>query len=236
MQRKTRISITVIVVILTASALYTVMKPNSAEAPVATGKYVESTACYEIVAAYATSTPLEKDADEPAVADMKQFVDDTIVRFKSDISSCSDQSLKADLRISYLSTSSAHTVSYMFTTYEDTGGAHGNMFYHTFTFDFKSGAPLKIADLFVPRALYLDTLSTISRVRLQNIIDKESFVKSMLDAGTVPEDKSFENFFLDGTSLVILFSPYAVAPYSAGPQTLAIPVSELKAILKPEYQ
>ena len=57
----------------------------------------------------------------------------------------------------------------------------------------------------------------------------------MINMGTTPEEVSFENFYFDGNDLVILFAPYQVAAYAAGPQTLRIPLSELASILKPEY-
>jgi hypothetical protein len=58
----------------------------------------------------------------------------------------------------------------------------------------------------------------------------------MLSAGTTPEEKNFANFFLDNQEFVLLFPPYQVAPYAAGPQTLRIPLPELSNILKQEYR
>jgi hypothetical protein len=57
-----------------------------------------------------------------------------------------------------------------------------------------------------------------------------------LKEGTSPEDENFETFFFDNAYLTILFAPYQVASYAAGPQTLRIPTSELKDILRSEYQ
>jgi hypothetical protein len=61
-------------------------------------------------------------------------------------------------------------------------------------------------------------------------------VGSFITDGTTPNDANFANFFVDNNTLVILFAPYQVAPYAAGPQTLRIPFSQLSGILKAEYK
>lgn len=250
MNKNLIVGIASLIVIIGAVILYGVTRPT----PVTTtinSSYKENAAYYTISAQYATSTPLFSGAgaraNTAAVMLMKQFVDDEIAQFKKDGNFANlsaedvntlglDSGRKEDLQISYLISSSKNTVSYIFQIYTDTLGAHGNTDFRTFTFDLKSGAELKLADLFVSGTPYLDKLSSISRAELPKIIGKDLVTQSMLEDGTTPKDENFANFFLDGTSLVIQFSPYAVAPYSAGPQTLAIPTSELKDILKPEYQ
>lgn len=250
-------SILVIALIgLAGYAIFTHTKPLSAVVDVSglpAGKYVEQAEYYDIAANYATSTPfLHKDpaADAAAIALMKKSVGDTIAQFKSDGHFAAltpaeaarmglSPGRKEKLDIVYLIASSTHTVSYIFTIYEDTLGAHGNMTFTTFTFDASAGAPLSLADLFTPGADYLARLSQISRGKLPGIIGGNidaAFVKNFIEPGTTPEEKHFENFFLDNRELVILFAPYQVAPYSAGPQTLRIPVSDLADILKPEHR
>ena len=218
--------------------------------PIDTGSIVEHATYYDIAAKYATTTPLlaiaGRAADEAAVKLMKKFVDDIIVNFKANENFANltledikmmgfADGRKQTLTISNLTASSPHTVSYIFNIYKDTFGAHGNTYYRTFTFDRQSGESLTLADIFVKDATYLDTLSSISRAKLPDIIDKDMVDAGMIADGTTPEHKSFENFFLDGTSLVIIFPPYAVAPYAAGSQTLAVPLSSLKTILEPRY-
>ena len=177
---------------------------------------------------------------------MQDFVSDTITQFKTDGNFANltptdittmgfDQGRKEKLQIVYLIASSPHTVSYIFTIYEDTLGAHGNTLFKTFTFDTTTGAPLALADLFSPSADYLDALSSISRAKLPAILGSSADT-TFITNGTTPEDTNFANFFFDNHQLVILFAPYAVGPYTAGPQTLYIPASELSTILKPEYQ
>ena len=211
------------------------------------GSYTEHALYYDIAANYASSTPLLSrvgaQANTAAVTLMKQFVSDTITQFKTngnfehltknDIEMINGR--KQDLQIAYLISSSEHTISYIFTIYEYTLGAHANTTFKTFTFNTTTGALLTLADIFTPSTHYLDTLSSISRAKLSDILGEMSDV-DFLKEGTSPEDENFETFFFDNAYLTILFAPSQVASYAAGPQTLRIPTSELKDILRSEYQ
>ena len=253
MQKDTLIGAVVILVVLAGISFYVAMTPSPAQAPGAqtalplpTGGYSEHEDYYDIEANYATSTPLVGDANAAAIALMQNFVKDTITQFKSDGDFANltaedtkvmgyDQGRKQQLQILYLMASSGRTVSYIFTIYTDTLGAHGNTFFKTFTFATRSGVALALADAFTSRSDYLDKLSQISRARLPVVIGQDFDVAFIAD-GTTPEEENFQNFFFDINMLVILFPPYQVAPYSAGPQTLRIPLSDLSSILKSEYR
>lgn len=254
MQKNTLVGAAVVLVVLAGLIFYAATKPAPAKAPgtaaavtLPEGSYVEHAPYYDIAANYATSTPLSGTANTAAVEAMKKFVADTIGQFKTDGNFANltsedikmmgfDQGRKEKLQIMYLIASSRHTVSYIFTVYEDTLGAHGNSFFKTFTFNTGNGAALPLSSLFFTGARYLDTLSLMSRSKLPDVIGKDATNAQMLNAGTTPDDKNFENFFLDNQELVILFAPYQVAPYAAGPQTLRIPLSELSSILKSDYR
>lgn len=259
MQRKTYISIAVVLVIIAGIVLYFATQPVPAKAPrtaggsaiiLPAGGYSEHTKYYDISASYATSTPLLKSAgalaDTTARSFMLGFVRDTIQAFKTggnfanltsaDIKAMGfDQGRKETLQITYHIASSPRTVSYIFTIYEDTLGAHGNTFFRTVTFNMKTGAPLTLASIFSPGTTYLNTLSSISRAKLPGIIGQgadTTFIKN----GTEPKKENFQSFFLENKNFVVLFAPYDVAPYSFGAQTLRIPLSQLSSILRPEYR
>lgn len=256
MKKDTFIGIASIAILLLALAAYALLHPLAAKAPGAldtsglpAGSYAEHTQYFDISAHYATSTPITSvstAADAGAVAAMKNFVGATITQFKTDGNFANltpedikimgfDTGRKETLDIVYLLASSKRTVSYIFTIYEDTLGAHGNTFFHTFTFDSRTGAPLTLSDLFLPETAYLDKLTAVSRAALPAVIGVGAD-NGMMANGTTPDEKNFQNFFFDNTDFVILFDPYAVAPYAAGPQTLRIPTSQLSNILKPEYR
>lgn len=239
---------------------YVVLRPGAVEAPRMSSNqaapeekdsYIERGQYFEITAHFATTTPLKASAGDrtnaAAVALMQRFVIDTVTQFKTngnfdhlsaeDITMLGlDQGRKESLQISYLSSASPHTVSYIFNIYEDTLGAHGNTSFKTFTFDTRTGALLSLGDLFIPKAGYLSTLSALSRTKLPGVIGKDLADKAMIEAGTAPEEANFSTFFLDEGSLVLMFPPYAVAAYAAGTQTLPLPRASLKSLLKPDYQ
>jgi len=251
MQKNTFIGSAFLLVIVVGITFYAATKPVPAKAPsevaalLPAGSYSEHAQYYDIVANYASSTPLIEPANTTAITLMQKFVSDTIEQFKTDGNFANltaadiktlgfDQGRKETLQVTYLIASSGRTISYIFTTYEDTLGAHGNLFFHTFTFDRASGAPLTLASIF-SSTTYLDTLSSLARAKLPGVIGKDADMMFIKD-GTEPEEENFENFFFDNAQLVFLFPPYQVGPYSAGPQTLRIPVAELSSVLKSDYR
>lgn len=212
--------------------------------------YTEHAAYYDISANYPTTTPmlsLSAEANAAALAKIHSAIGETISQFKTDGNFDNltseditmmgfDQGRKESLQIQYLIASSRHTVSYIFTIYEDTLGAHPNGFFKTLTFDTTTGAQLSLGDIFTPSSDYLGFLSTQSRGKLPDIIGKDLADIGYIKDGTTPDEKNFENFFFDNADFVILFPPYQVAAYAAGPQTLRLPISQLTNLLKPNYR
>ena len=240
------------IVIGTILYLRTIPAPAKTEtsgetAALSAGSYSEHTGSYDIAANYPTTTPLLASVgaaeNDSAIALMRNFVGGTVSTFKAGFTSntygagtpAQPSDGKGSLQIVYLIGSSAHTVSYIFTIYEDTGGAHPFSYFKTFAFDTKTGAALSLADIFLPGASYLDRLSSISRSELPGIIGPGADTQ-FIQNGTTPEEKNFENFFFDNSDFVILFPTYQVAPYALGPQTLRIKTETLSDILKPEYR
>jgi len=252
MNRNTLVGLIALLVVALGATLYYGLRPAPAKAPASTvtttltNPYTEHGAYYDVTASYPTTASLAAAADESAVTMMQGWIIETVGQFKSDTHAESpspediaamgfDQGRKVSLEITYRAFSSPHTASYAFTTYQDTGGAHGNTFFRTFTFDTKTGAKLALADLFAPGADYLTTFSSIARAKLPGILGDMANTQ-MIEGGTAPEARSFESWYLDGSSLALLFPPYAVAPYAAGPQTVLISFSDLADVLRPEFR
>lgn len=255
MQKNNILGGAIVLIAILGIVLYAAIQPGKKEAlePDITFPetgYSEHAQYYDITANYATSTPLlqtvGKQYDAAAKALMHNFVRDTIATFKSEgnfenLTSEDaqiigfDEGRKEKLNIVYMTAASTRSVSYIFTVYMDTLGAHGNLDFKTFTFDMKTGDHLTLNDIFLPNIKYLEILSSLSRSRLPQVIGQLTDTAS-IENGTAPEEKNFERFFLDNKELVLLFPPYQVAAYAAGPQTLRIPLSELSSILKPEYR
>ncbi len=239
MRRDFIIGIVVILAVIIGVAFYAVTRSTPAKAPgtngigitlPANGNYTEHTPYYDMAVNYPTTTPLAGDANASAITLIKNFVAGEIAQFKTG----SDTTHKDTLQITYLIGSSARTLSYIFTIYENIGGVH-DMYFHTFVFDTTTGQKLSLADLFLPGTHYLDILSRISRAELPNIIGNSMTNPATIASGTTPDGRNFSNFFFDNNDFVLLFPPYQVASYAAGPQTLRIPPQKLSRILKPEF-
>lgn len=257
MEKRNLIGGIALLAILAGVGAYALTRPvtpppgTSGEAPsLSPQAYEEHEPYYDIVAHYPDHTPLYASAgaakDAAAAAAIKKFVMSAAAQFKTDGNFAAltpedmhmmgfDQGRKLSLGMDYLISSSPRTISYVYIINEDTGGAHGNTYFHTFTFDSQTGDALTLRDLFMPGSEYLDALSSIARAKLPGILG-DIFDERMMVDGTAPSEENFESFFLDEDTLTVLFAPYQVAAYAAGPQTLAIPRSELSDILKPEYR
>lgn len=241
----------VIAVVLFAFALYLV--PYRAVAPTTipatpttlpASKYTESTAYYTLAVNYPTTTPLAASANQAAITAMKAYVAGEIASFKeqgnfahltkNDVQMMGyDKGRQESLQILYLEGSGPQTISYIFTEYLDTMGAHPNTFFKTFTFDKTTGKLLSLSDVFT--GAYLAKLSSSASAAITENMGADA-VPDMIAAGTKPDVANFANWFFDNADFVVLFPPYAVAPYSSGPQTARIPVVQLDSVLQAKYR
>lgn len=208
----------------------------------------ENAQYYEIDAAYPSDVPLRGAAGTDAVGLMRSFAEKEIARFKDngnfanltaqDIAMQYRDGRKEGLTIDYKVFQGAQTLSYVYTLFEDTLGAHPNTYYRTFTFDTVSGEALDLDSLFLPTANYLDRLSRESRAALPALISAKMQAtadQDMILSGTQPEADTFQSFYIEGTNLVLVFPPYQVGPYVLGTVLLPIPLSSLSDILQPKY-
>lgn len=229
---------------------YSVIPEVAAPAPLPPQVLEEHGQYYDIEVSYPAETALKAalglEADAVAVAVMEDFIEETVSDFKAqgnfdnltpeDVQIMGlSEDRKESIAASYEETLGRNAVSYAYTLFVDTLGAHPNTFYRTFTFDLATGAELDIADLFIPRSDYLKRLSAISQFELAKTLGEFADVEYIAQ-GTVPDALNFQSFVMDGDALVLLFPPYQVAPYAAGPQSVTIPLSQLADILKPEYR
>ncbi len=82
------------------------------------------------------------------------------------------------------------------------------------------GNQLVIADLFQPGSNWLEELSllvsndVVSQVKQRLGIDDTT--GAIFPEGLSPNEENFQNFAVDGTSLLIELPPYQVAAYAAG--------------------
>jgi hypothetical protein len=125
---------------------------------------------------------------------------------------------------------------------QDTLGAHPNTYYRTFTYDTKTGEGITIGDLFADNVNYNQLLSTATRKVLPSVIAAHEGVSvndvdlGMIKSGTLPEEDSFQNWYLDGTQLVIIFPPYQVSPYAAGLIEVRLPLTSFGTNVSASYR
>lgn len=215
----------------------------------------EETHYYTVEATYPSGTPLKATAgaaaDAKAVEVMKQFELNTISAFKENGDfnhlTAEDKQIYTDGRkqavsIEYTLKTSPKTISYVYQIYMDTFGAHGNIYYRTFTFDRKTGASLVLGDIFSPGTDYLSLLSKKSREELpkqqakQEEVPVSEIPMDFINSGTLPEADSFQNWYLEGSTLTLLFPPYQVAAYALGPQQVDIPLASLGTAINALYR
>lgn len=123
---------------------------------------------------------------------------------------------------------SAQAVSYVAYAYKYTGGAHGRSVIKTVNYDLKNRQFITL------HSLFRDTtaLKAISKVAKQKIMKRyyqddsrsglRPFEKKMLDRGTAPAIKNYQQFYFakksnqEAKGIEIIFSPYQVGPHSFG--------------------
>jgi hypothetical protein len=116
--------------------------------------------------------------------------------------------------------------------YDYRGGAHGLPILDVLYFDSQSKQPLKQEELLVPGAY--ESLSKLSRKGLES----QGFASDddWMLAGTEPSPENFQIVVPTKDGLVIHFSSYQVAPYSAGVPSVTIPWAEAAELFREAYR
>lgn len=134
-----------------------------------------------------------------------------------------------------------NTISYVYRIYTDTLGAHPNHFYLTFIFD-QEGNEVVLGDIFISNSEYLTRLSQEAYTRVTEELatraggEVYAEMAETVRMGTAPSPEVLQFYYLTETDLHLLFPPYQVAAYAAGSFDIAIPLTDLRDILKPAYQ
>lgn len=119
-------------------------------------------------------------------------------------------------------------ISVVFSIGTFTGGAHPNSGRSSLIFDLAAGHPLALADLVDNPEHAIDEVSRRCRAEAEKedwgLFDDPDFPAVVKDVGSWAVEK-------DG--IMILFDPYAVAPYAAGSHECRLSYAELAPLLKP---
>ncbi len=125
------------------------------------------------------------------------------------------------------------TVSYVFNTYEFTGGAHGINVVNTFTFDkngkrdiesildFSNGNGVKLTKI-----LENNLLNSKNEMIIKDMLEEGLGIKYLKSDGSIDKEKcncdgfyigsNFQNFYITDNGINFVFSQYQIAPGAAG--------------------
>ena len=111
--------------------------------------------------------------------------------------------------------------------YYFSGGAHGNEEIHAFNYDMAQKKKIEIKDFFDSAQEALKKISQISAEDIMSQLQSRGWkeddnLKEMVNQGTAPLFKNFQNFNFDSYNLTIYFQRYQVAPGAAGSLTVTI--------------
>lgn len=212
-----------------------------------TYKYTEAGDGYEIVARYPDHVPLNGGAQAMAKAQLtlEQGVQEQIQSFKADLAQMltpeevkrlRDTSRKYSFDMEYKDYGSQNYVSYLYTVYVDTGGAHPNGYFKTFVFNDNTGELVTLHDLFDPSSNWLEELSLLVSndvvKQMKERTGEADVTGSIFAEGLAPKEENFANFIVDNDTLVIELPPYQVAAYAAGSFEVRIPLKDVEANFK----
>ena len=207
---------------------------------------------YEVAAAYPQLTGSADPNYEKFNQTVRSLISRKVSDFKkemqpdaedddaSDESPTIEETLGSDIIVGYavaLAKDDLIGIEFTVSSYS-AGAAHPNSYTEVVNFDLKNGKSIKLADLFRPGAKYLQTLSTYCIQDLKKQA-KDQGADAMLDddwikRGAGAELTNYDNWTITKKGLRITFDPYQVAAYAAGPQSVVVPYSALKEILKPD--
>ena len=148
------------------------------------------------------------------------------------------ESLGSDLSVAYtiaLARDDLISVVLEVSDYE-AGAAHPNSYSEVMNFDLKNGKVLKLADLFQPGSKYLQAISaySIADLKKQGKQGQDSMLEDedWIQRGAGPDAENYSNWTIGKKGVGIIFDPYQVASYAAGPQHVLVPYSALKGLTK----
>ena len=123
-------------------------------------------------------------------------------------------------------------ISFGASTY-GTGAAHPNSHSRTLVWDLSTGRAVALADLFRAGSPWLEAMSAAAIADLTARNEETMAEGEWLAEGAGPDPENFASWLPRPEGVLVLFDPYQVAPYAAGPQESLVPWSALAPHLDP---
>jgi hypothetical protein len=153
---------------------------------------------------------------------------DRVAAFQEEIlASRGPDTTKFSLETDYTREESTQYITYVFSTYMYTGGAHYNQFHTTTTFD-KNGEIVTLETLFTDMPAALKAISTYAKAQRA----ETEFNTELWLSGLDPNADAYSRYIIRDNSIEFIFDPYEIAPYSSGPQKIIVPKSVYQQYLK----
>lgn len=152
---------------------------------------------------------------------IEHLIEENIKNFKEEILFPNTLNQTSRLDIVYELYSTKEYLSYVFTIFQDTLGAHPISFYNTISYDIENQQLITIDDLVNQNPNFLEIVS--KNVRDTLLKNKRIVNTDMLMQGTMPKSENFSTFVFTKEGYLFFFSPYQVAPYSSGKFEVLVP-------------
>ena len=194
------------------------------------------------------ATPIIEDTEEWSISaiypetkieyidqEIKAFVLEKINEFKNSILNSTnfiDNQDQAVFNIDYsFQRHKDRFLSFKFDLKEDTGGIHPNQEIFSFVFDLKEKKKITLNYLFITN----DYLKIISEFSIQELKKSDFADEEKILSGAGPSLENYAIFSIAENSLIFYFPVYQVASAAAGEQSVAIPLSQIKNIINPDF-
>ncbi len=172
-----------------------------------------------------------------------------MLAFKKEFPDSPEMQYQLDIQYTKYVSKKFGAVSYVFTLYELTGGAHGNTAIVTFAFN--GDGPVAIdslidfnnnKDIALSRLTKIKLMSTLGDYANEDMVDS-GLGLAYLKADGITLDKkkcscdgfffgsNFQNFVIKDSGITFIMSQYQVAPYVAGMPEVTFSLSELQKYL-----
>lgn len=205
---------------------------TEAPAPVETVKWPSQEVRQETIAdtsvGYAITAKYPVTQSDVITDVMKTFVTNAITSFKSDTALPVEEAAQYGpytMDVSYRNIKNDAADNYLFSSYSDTGGAHGLSSTTTFSFD-SDGRQLSLNSLFTDTTKGLATAAVYVQ---KELLTREFADKAWIEEGAAPLEDNYQRFIVDPSGVTFFFDQYQVAAYAAGLQEVKVPLSVFRS-------
>ncbi|MCT2537679.1 DUF3298 and DUF4163 domain-containing protein [Aquibacillus koreensis] len=146
-----------------------------------------------------------------------------------------------ELKVDYQVKNTHEILSFLVSTYEYTGGAHGmtNTDYYNILID--ENKTIKLSDLFKEGSNYKEVINTsiLKQIKKQEAAGEGSYFhpnEAYVGDNAFQSISEDQPFYIENGNLVVAFAQYEIAPGYMGQPTFSIPMESLQSIMKEKYQ